>query len=126
MGGGLVPEEAGSHLSLDAGSDGGFLGRLVLAIQAVEHVKPLWGPLFGQQQYPAACFVELPSRVRLISRRTLRADARAVGDTVEAGGWESTGLGEPKDSCWFEMELTRKNAASTLAWISPGCRENKI
>jgi hypothetical protein len=30
---------------------------------------------------------------------------------VEAGGWESTGLGEPKDSRWFKMELTRKNAA---------------
>jgi hypothetical protein len=36
------------------------LGRLVLAIQAVEHVKPLWDPLFGQQQYPAACLSNYP------------------------------------------------------------------
>jgi hypothetical protein len=55
--------------------------------------------------------VEVPKANSYKSRRTFRADARAEGDTVEAGGWESTGLDEPKDSRWFKMELTRKNAA---------------
>ena len=153
------------------------LGRLVFATQAVEHVKPLLGPLLAwTAAVPSGLFVELPLTVRLIfkllirifrdasmrmvevskansykSRRTFRADARAEGDTVEAGGWESTGLGEPKDSRWFKMELTRKNAAWAFhadatkyplnvilmelalqlqrcnsCLDSPGCGENKI
>jgi hypothetical protein len=65
IGGGLVPEEVGSHLSLDVGSDGG-LSRLVFATQAVEHVKPLGGSLFAlTAAVPSGLFVELPLRVRL-------------------------------------------------------------
>jgi hypothetical protein len=113
------------------------LGRLVFATQAVEHVKPLLGPLFAwTAAVPSGAFVELPLMVRLIfkllikifrdasmrmvevtsatvfkERRTFRADARAEGDTVEAGGWETTGSANTKDARWFKMCLTRKNAA---------------
>jgi hypothetical protein len=113
------------------------LGRLVFATQAVEHVKPLLGPLFAwTAAVPSGAFVELPLMVRLIfkllikifrdasmrmvevsrasvckNRRTFRADARAEGDTVEAGGWETSGAASTKEARWFTMRLTRENAA---------------
>jgi hypothetical protein len=43
------------------------LGRLAFATQAVEHFKPLLGPLFAwTAAVPSGSFVELPSMVRLI------------------------------------------------------------
>jgi hypothetical protein len=49
------------------------LGRLVFATQAVEHVKPLWGPLFAwTAAVPSGLFVELPLKVRLTFKPLIR------------------------------------------------------
>jgi hypothetical protein len=112
------------------------LGRFVFATQAVEHVKPLLGPMFAWvAALPKSAFVEIPVTIKLLlhfiqhvfqddamrlvtvqaanaprPRLTFRADARAEGDVVEAGGWQIAGSGDPADSPWFRFRLDRGNA----------------
>jgi hypothetical protein len=112
------------------------LGRMVFATQAVSHIKPLLGPLYAWVSVldKSSC-LPLPLMIRLIflllrkiyrdesmrmseviaadickPRGCFRADARAEGDVVEAGGWDIPPSGDPKEARWFHLVLDRSNA----------------
>jgi hypothetical protein len=111
------------------------LGRFVFGALAVEHVKPLLGPLYAWvAAMPIGAFVPLPGAVRLLltflefifrsdkwrisfvakqsemdrrSRGVFRADARAKGDLIEAGGWKLPSSGDPGDASWISFKLDK-------------------
>ncbi len=112
------------------------LGRFVFAAQAIEHVKPLLGPLYAWvAMMPPGAYVPLPGAVRILlrflefifrsdewrisgvvadgernGRGSFRADARAKGDVIEGGGWKISDSGDPSESKWVSFTLDRVSA----------------
>ena len=48
-----------------------------------------------------------------------RADAKAEGQDVVIGGWQTLGGGRPAGAKWFSMRLTRANAPWAFAKGEP-------
>ena len=109
------------------------LGRLAFVSGALWHVRPFLGPIFSwSAMLTAGTFAALPDAVVIlldyISREVdgcnmrkarrppklegdcFRVDAKAAGETVVIGGWESFGGVATKQARWFSVELSRKTA----------------
>eukprot|EP00438_Fugacium_kawagutii_P013025 Skav214740 [mRNA] locus=scaffold3176:133140:134285:- [translate_table: standard] len=109
------------------------LGRFSFVAGALPHVRPFLGPIFAWAArlspgvfatFPDAVVILLeyvmaevkrnpmrkPRRLQDGARELFRIDAKAEGDCVVIGGWETLDeLGTTK-ARWFSISLTRKNA----------------
>ena len=57
-------------------------------------------------------------RVKAVERQpfeAFRVDAKAEGEKVVIGGWESLGRSDTSEARWFSMELSRKSAPWAFA-----------
>ena len=109
------------------------LGRLSFVAGALVQVRPFLGVIFawtsrlqpgGFHQVPMAVQIVLEFIKVEITRRPLteprplpkkvgelfRVDAKAEGDLVVVGGWESFGGRATAEARWFSLKLTRKTA----------------
>ena len=109
------------------------LGRLVFVAGALSHVRPFLGPIFAWSSVlKGGTFAKMPEAVavllQLIRRQieqesmtgvqrvdpdpvdAFRIDAKAEGEEVVVGGWESFDGGRTEGARWFSVWLTRKNA----------------
>ena len=110
------------------------LGRLSFVAGALHHVRPLLGPIFAWAsmlssgtfaQFPDAvkillgyiskqldgCSMEPAKRMEAEPTDVFRIDARAEGDKIVVGGWESYMNQDTSQARWFSIELNRRNAA---------------
>eukprot|EP00438_Fugacium_kawagutii_P021260 Skav214659 [mRNA] locus=scaffold1706:67894:68805:- [translate_table: standard] len=109
------------------------LGRFGFVAGALPHVRPFLGPMYAWAavlapgtfaKFPDAVAVLLEyvmgevkktpmTRPRSVPEQSLelfRVDAKAEGDLVVVGGWETGGCEDTASSRWFSVTLTRKNA----------------
>ena len=109
------------------------LGRLVFVAGALQHVRPFLGPLFAWASVlRGGTFSKMPDavailltyvrkqiegdpmvKVRAVSKQRVEAfriDAKAEGEKIVIGGWESMGRQDTRGTRWFSMELDRKSA----------------
>ena len=113
----------------------GVLGRMAFAVGPLDHVRPFLAPIYswsaavgrvGKMDIPwsMAFILNLlktalkgPGRTIELKARTanlgcaFRADAKAQGQTVAVGGWETLNGVRPSEARWYAVELSRKNAA---------------
>ena len=121
--------------TVDLSDFAAVLGRLGFAMGPLYHLRPFILPLYA---WSAAVgrrgVVRLPWSVLFIFRviydmlgnggryieivehgedlgEAFRADAKAEGQSVVVGGWESRGGVQPRRARWFAVTLTRANAA---------------
>ena len=110
------------------------LGRLSFVAGALHHVRPLLGPIFAWAsmlssgtfaQFPDAvkillgyiskelggCSMEPAKRMEAEPTDVFRIDAKAEGDKIVVGGWESYMNQDTSQARWFSIELNRRNAA---------------
>ena len=110
------------------------LGRLVFVAGALHHIRPFLGPLFAWASVlKGGAFAKMPDAVHLLLRyirgqileesmtmvkrvcmeplELFRIDAKAEGEKVVIGGWESLGGNSTEGSRWFSMTLDRRSAA---------------
>ena len=109
------------------------LGRLVFVAGALQHVRPFLGPIFAWSAVlKGGTYAEMPAAVALLLQfvkkqiaeepmtavkqvasdpvDTFRIDAKAEGEEVVVGGWESYDGGRTEKARWFSVRLNRKNA----------------
>ena len=111
------------------------LGRLAFAAGALEHYRPFLGPMYAWcSSVPLGSYLELPVMIRLVllylrkqlrakqymvdcgpgeeveEEEAFRADAKAEGEDVGIGGWESRGNTPTKDARWFYVKMNKRNA----------------
>ena len=109
------------------------LGRLVFVAGALHHVRPFLGPIFAwlavlrggvYAKMPEAVSLLLTYikkqiegdpmvQVRAVERQVVEAfriDAKAEGEKVVIGGWESLGSSDTSRARWFSIELDRRSA----------------
>lgn len=110
------------------------LGRLSFVAGALHHVRPFLGPIFAwaamlspgtSAQFPDAvkillgyisrqlggCSMQPARRVAAEPTDVFRIDAKAEGEKIVIGGWESYKGRETSQARWFSIELNRRNAA---------------
>ncbi len=110
------------------------LGRLTFVAGALHHVRPFLGPIFAwasmlsagtSAQFPDAvkillgyiskqlehCSMQPAKRVEAEPTDVFRIDAKAEGEKIVVGGWESYKNQETHQARWFSTELNRRNAA---------------
>ena len=109
------------------------LGRLCFVARALDHIKPFLSPIFAWSAvlHPSA-FHYMPEAVAVLmlwirakvagmsvrhcrplrcdTGEIFRVDAKAEGDCVVIGGWESYGGCPPSEARWFAVELTKTSA----------------
>eukprot|EP00438_Fugacium_kawagutii_P028291 Skav219866 [mRNA] locus=scaffold777:33085:36336:+ [translate_table: standard] len=111
------------------------LGRLSFVAGALRHVRPFLGPLFAWTSmlapgtfsaFPVAVEVLLDFIVAEVERCPMRSvtapesmatdcfrvDAKAAGEEVVIGGWESFGGVPTSEARWFSIRLSRR----TIPW----------
>ena len=109
------------------------LGRLSFVAGALRHVRPFLAPLFAWSSalaggtfasFPDAVVILLEYIKEEVSRKPtrpleplrsapvdiFRVDAKAAGEEIVIGGWETWGRLEQKAARWFSIRLNRKNA----------------
>ena len=114
------------------------LGRLNFAANAIDHVSPFLGPIYAWvASVPLESVLPLPKMLSLIflflekvfgdpslrvshakcpkgfegpEEDSFRGDAKAEGEDVGLGGWESRGGQKTEEAPWFYVKLTRQNA----------------
>ena len=109
------------------------LGRLVFVAGALQHVRPFLGPIFAWSSVlKGGTFAKMPdavaillrfverqicgepmSRVRPVSSDPIdafRVDAKAEGEEIVIGGWESYDGGKTEGARWFSIRLNRRTA----------------
>ena len=109
------------------------LGRFSFVAGALHHVRPFLGPLFAwtamiamgtYTQFPDAvkillgfvaeqlksCNMQPAKRWPSLPTDVFRVDAKAEGEKIVVGGWESFAQRELSEARWFSVELTRKTA----------------
>eukprot|EP00435_Cladocopium_sp_Y103_P022226 s207_g5.t1 len=109
------------------------LGRLVFVAGALQHVRPFLGPIFAWSAVlKGGIYAKMPDAVALLLKfvrkqivtepmskvrevepdpiDAFRIDAKAEGDEVVVGGWESHDGGRTENARWFSIRLNRKNA----------------
>eukprot|EP00438_Fugacium_kawagutii_P025749 Skav221045 [mRNA] locus=scaffold1448:254439:257677:+ [translate_table: standard] len=107
------------------------LGRLSFVAGALRHVRPFLGPLYAWSTilapgtfaaFPVAvailldfvvdevkrCPMRRAARVELASTDCFRVDAKAAGEEVVIGGWESYGGKPTHEARWFSIRLSRR------------------
>lgn len=110
------------------------LGRLSFLAGALRHVRPFLAPLFSWSatlaggtyaKFPDAVVILLEYVREEVARRPTRAleplraapadifrvDAKAAGEEIVIGGWESWRTERPSEARWFSFRLNRRNAA---------------
>jgi hypothetical protein len=114
------------------------LGRLGFAAGPLEHLRPFLGPVYAwcAVTHPSA-YVAMPLLLRIVfelllgatlAKRVIhcreprrqrgelfRLDAKAEGDDVMVGGWETGPSPCTMTSRWFAVRLTRRNAPWAFA-----------
>ncbi|CAE8725125.1 unnamed protein product [Polarella glacialis] len=118
------------------------VGRLCFLVGVLEHVKPFLGPLFAwNAKLAVGSFVALPPAVRLLLTwivrkvtnlhmrpckslpsvwgEAFRLDAKAQGDLVCIGGWESFGGISCDKARWFSVRLSKKQIPWAFAKGEP-------
>ncbi|CAE8719608.1 unnamed protein product [Polarella glacialis] len=118
------------------------VGRLCFLVGVLEHVKPFLGPLFAwNAKLAGGSFVALPPAVRLLLTwivrkvtnlhmrpckslpsvwgEAFRLDAKAQGDLVCIGGWESFGGISCDKARWFSVRLSKKQIPWAFAKGEP-------
>lgn len=111
------------------------LGRLTFVAGALRHVRPFLGPLFAwTSMVSGGTFTKMPDAVVIllefvsmeVERCPMRAatrppvlegdcfriDAKAAGEEIVIGGWESYGNVHTKQARWFSIALSRR----TVPW----------
>ena len=109
------------------------LGRLVFVAGALHHVRPFLGPIFAWSAVlRGGVYAKMPEavsllltyvkkqiegdpmvKVRAVERQAIEAfriDAKAEGEKVVIGGWESLGSSDTSEARWFSIELDRRSA----------------
>lgn len=109
------------------------LGRLSFVAGALRHVRPFLAPLFSWAAVLAGgTFAKFPDAVVIlleyvreeVARKPVRGleplltapsdifrvDAKAAGEEIVIGGWETWGAGSQADARWFSFRLNRKSA----------------
>ena len=109
------------------------LGRLSFVSGALQQIRPLLGPLYAWSavlkggtfaKFPDAVIVLLKFVLSQIKEEPMaravmpkkepvdvfRVDAKAEGELIVLGAWESYGGIDTKDAKWFSVRLTRKTA----------------
>jgi hypothetical protein len=109
------------------------LGRFSFVARAIDHIKPFLSPIYawsaaihpsGFHYFPEVILAlliwirarvqEMPSRkcrpLRPQSGEVFRFDAKAEGELIRIGGWETHGNTAPKDARWFSVALSKANA----------------
>ena len=109
------------------------LGRLVFVAGALHHVRPFLGPIFAWAAVlKGGTYAKMPEavcllltyikrqvegdpmvKVKVVEKQAIEAfriDAKAEGEKVVIGGWESLGRSSTKESRWFSMSLDRRSA----------------
>ena len=110
------------------------LGRLSFVAGALRHVRPFLAPLFSWSatlaggtfsKFPDAVIILLEFVKQEVSRKPKRAlepllsapmdifrvDAKAAGEEIVIGGWETWKRAVQAEARWFSFRLNRKNAA---------------
>eukprot|EP00913_Durusdinium_trenchii_P028161 g26404.t1 len=110
------------------------LGRLSFVAGALRHVRPFLAPLFSWSStlaggtfasFPDAVIILLEFVREEVSRKPsrgleplstsptdiFRVDAKAAGEEIVIGGWETWRRSDPAAARWFSFRLNRKNAA---------------
>ena len=110
------------------------LGRLSFVAGALRHVRPFLAPLFSWSStlaggtfasFPDAVIILLEFVKEEVSRKPsrgleplstsptdiFRVDAKAAGEEIVIGGWETWRRADPAVARWFSFRLNRKNAA---------------
>ena len=100
---------------------------------ALQHVPPFLGPLFAWSAVlKGGIYAKMPDAVAILLQfikkqiieepmtgvceveadpvDAFRIDAKAEGEEVVIGGWESYDGGRTEGARWFSVRLTRKNA----------------
>ena len=119
------------------------VGRLCFALGPLEYLRPFIAPLYawlsavnhrGKMAIPwSIAFIfsyfvrEFEGSGRMMTIRpteqyvgeAFRADAKAEGQCVVIGGWESYGNTPPGNARWFSVRLDRKNAPWAFARGEP-------
>ena len=109
------------------------LGRLVFVAGALHEVRPFLGPIFAWSSVmKGGTYGKMPDAMVLLleylrallqgERMTVarpiareltdvfRVDAKAEGEIVVVGGWETYGGRAIGEARWFSIKLTRRNA----------------
>ena len=109
------------------------LGRLSFVAGALRHVRPFLAPLFSWSatlaggtfsNFPDAVVILLEYVKEEVSRKPVRrleplltspvdifrVDAKAAGEEIVIGGWETWKASSQKDARWFSFRLNRKTA----------------
>ena len=118
------------------------LGRFCFVARALDHIKPFLSPVFSWSAvlHPSA-FHLLPEAIAVLllwirskvaqmsvrrcrplrhdSGEIFRVDAKAEGDCVVIGGWESYGGCPPSEARWFSVVLTKASAPWAFAKGEP-------
>ena len=123
-------EEQGGVLGRELKS---VLGRLSFVAGALRHVRPFLAPLFSWASTMApGTFSKFPDAVTIlldfvreeVKRKPMRraeplekcpvdifrVDAKAAGEDIVIGGWETGEAPDQKTARWFSFRLNRKNA----------------
>ena len=110
------------------------LGRFGFVAGALPHVRPFLGPLYGWSAVlGAGTFAKWPDALQVLlefvkvevmkepmrrprrwseqAPELFRVDAKAEGECIVIGGWETTNGGSTMSARWFSISLNRKNAA---------------
>ena len=109
------------------------LGRFCFVARTMDQIRPFLGPVFAWSAvlHPSA-FHYMPEAIavlllwirskvadmatrhcrplRVDTGEVFRVDAKAEGDLVVVGGWESYGGCLPEDARWFSVQLTKVSA----------------
>ena len=118
------------------------LGRFCFVARALDHIKPFLSPVFSWSAvlHPSA-FHRLPEAIAALmlwirskiaqmsvrrcrplrhdSGEIFRVDAKAEGNCVVIGGWESFGGCPPSEARWFSVVLTKASAPWAFAKGEP-------
>eukprot|EP00913_Durusdinium_trenchii_P031085 g29109.t1 len=105
------------------------LGRLSFVAGALRHVAPLfsWASVLAGgtfAKFPDAVVILLEYVREEVSRKPVRSleplltspsdifrvDAKAAGEEIVIGGWETWGASTPREARWFSFRLNRKSA----------------
>ena len=123
-------EEQGGVLGRELKS---VLGRLSFVAGALRHVRPFLAPLFSWastmapgtfSKFPDAVMILLDFIREEVKRKPMRraeplercpvdifrVDAKAAGEDIVIGGWETGMTPDQKTARWFSFRLNRKNA----------------
>eukprot|EP00438_Fugacium_kawagutii_P008249 Skav226268 [mRNA] locus=scaffold2708:264535:265680:- [translate_table: standard] len=118
------------------------LGRFSFVAGALPHMRPFLGPIFAWSArlspgvfaaFPDAVAILLeyimmevrnnpmrkPRRIQEGVRELFRIDAKAEGDCVVIGGWETIDEAGTMKARWFSIRLTRRNAPWVFAKGEP-------